>query len=413
MALMRYLIFSFSLFTCFLFSHAVAGVTPDAVMRAARAGAPQFALSAVEDAQAAASQDRAQWLAWEAARWDLLYQLGRWQDLLELTLSPPADISADMQRHALWRSAQALAALHRDAEARGLLARLIWQGGLAARQMREARLLLIETLFSMGRGDDAYLAVLRFQQDFSPLEKNEIERLATGLSSHGKIAEALAWLPQVKDPAVALLLRLHGGMAQIHDAVGVARSELRKGGGAGYWAVLNQVAIRLPDPLLRVEALENLLSAQGQNQAEALHVAIDDLWKSYEALALATGNQHQLLQGDEGAWLDLSVRLEQQNPQGARAIMAHLARHATNQRIRQDAEKKLFNHLIRAGLIRAAFRLFAEKTDLTLISLHDAGWVENPGIRRSVLLELARHEMQLGDHERAAEYLLQLLDGRP
>lgn len=386
-------------------------------MRAAHMGLPAFALSAAEDAQAV-SPDRARWLAWEVVRWDLLYQLKRWPELLQLTQTPPADVPEAMRHYALWRSAQALAALGRDVEAQGLLARLIWQGGLDAVQMREARRLVIETLFSLGRGDDAYLAILRYQQDFHPLTRGEIESFTQGLSAHGKNAEALAWLPQVNDAALALLLRLRGGLVQTQDALKQARSELKKGTGAGYWAVLRQTAIWQQDEALQVEALENLLSFPQENMPAAFRASTEDLWKSYHTLALALGNQRQLLLGDETAWLDLVAKQEQapdaqKNLLEARALLAHLARQSKNQQVRQEAEARLFNHLIRTGLVGTAFRLFADPASLPLMLLSDPSWLDDVAVRRSVLLELALRDKQNEEHERAADYLLQLLDRRP
>lgn len=409
---MRYLIFSLFLFVFPLSTpYAAPGVTPETVMRAAQLGAPQFALSAAEDAQTA-SPDRAQWLAWEVTRWDLLYQLKRWPALLQLTQDPPTDMPEAMRHYASWRSAQAMAALHLDDKARELLGRLIWQGGLDAVQRREARRLVIETLFSQGRGDDAYLAVLRYRQDFHPLERSEIESFAQGLSVHGKAAEALAWLPQVGDPALALLLKLRGGVVQVQEAAELARSELKKSGRYGYWAVLGQAAILQQNHALHVEALENLLSLQNENMPAAPRLSAEDLWQGYNALALTLGNQHQLLLGDEGAWMTLA-KAEQQDPRAARALFAHLVRHAKNQAIRGEAETHLFHHLVRGGLARTAFRLLADHSGMTLMLANDPAWLGNAAIRRSVLLELALHETRNEEHERAAEYLLQLLGAQP
>ncbi len=386
-------------------------------MRVAHMGAPQFALSAAENAQTA-SPDRARWLAWEVTRWDLLYQLKRWPELQQLTQTPPADVPEVMRHYASWRNAQASVALRHDSEARELLARLIWQGGLDGVQMREARRLVIETLFFQDRGDDAYLAILRYQQDFHPLTQGEIEFFAQGLSLHGKKVEALAWLPQVSDAALALWLKLRGGGAQAHEAAGQARSGLKKGGQAGYWAVLEQVALLQQDAALHVEALENLLSMSQDSQPAMFHASAEDLWKSYHALSLSLGNQAQLLQGDEQAWLDLAVKLEQvpegqKSPLAVRALLAHLARQSTNQAIRREAETRLFGHLIRAGLVRTAFYLFAGHDDVTLMLLNDLAWLEHTPIRRSVLRELALREGLNEEYERATAYLLQLLDQQP
>jgi hypothetical protein len=405
---MRYLIFSLSLFVLPVSSlHAAPGPTPEAVMSLARMGAPQLALSMAQQAQAA-SPDRAQWFTWEVLRWDLLYQLKRWPDLQQHARNVPPDAPDAVRDYGLWRGTQASVALHHDDEARESLARLLWQGGLDAAQTREARRLVIDTCFSQDRGDDAYLAILRYQQDFQPLIQAEVVNFVQGLATHGKAVEAMAWLPQLRDGALDLFVRLHGGMVTPSKATEQARAALKKSGDAGYWAVLAQAAALQQDTAGHAVALEKLLATQNESTPVMLQTSAEKLWQSYHAHALALGNQRQLLLGDDGSWLELAGQLEQQDSLAARALFAHLARQSQDLTLRPNAETRLIALLMRAGLVRTVFRLFADQPDLALSLLDDPFWLDNSVLRRNVLFELAAQARNRGEYEQATAYLLQL-----
>lgn len=376
-------------------------------MKLARMGAPQLALSTVEQIQAA-TPDRAQWFGWEALRWDLLYKLKRWPELLQHVRNLPSDASAALRDSASLRAAQAAFALHHDAEARESLARVLWQGGLDAGQAREARRLVIDICFSQGRGSDAYLAILRFQQDFRPLSQAEIVNFVQGLAANGKAVEAMAWLPQLRDGALGLFVKLSAGAISPPVAVEQARAALKKSGDAGYWAVLAQAATLLQDAAGQAEAQENLLAAQNDNAPELLQASADKLWRSYEAYGLALGNQHQLLMGDDGNWLALAGQLEQKDPLAARALYAHLARNSEDAEVRANGETRLIELLMRAGEVRTVFRLFSDQPDLAIRMLADPSWLDNPASRRNVLFELAMQAKSRGEFEQATQYLLQL-----
>jgi hypothetical protein len=170
---MRYLVFSLSLLVLPVFSlHAAPGPTPEAVMSLARLGAPQLALSTAQQAQAA-SPDRAQWFIWEVLRWDLLYQLKRWPDLLQHARNVPPDAPDAVRDYGLWRSAQASVALYQDAE----LFRLF-----ADRPDLALRLL-----------DDP------FWLDNSALRRNVLSELAVQARSRGEYEPAMEYLLQLQE----------------------------------------------------------------------------------------------------------------------------------------------------------------------------------------------------------------------
>ncbi|BCB28369.1 hypothetical protein SKTS_32550 [Sulfurimicrobium lacus] len=347
-------------------------------------------------------------------RWDLLYQLKRWPDLLQQARDLPPDAPDAVRNYGLWRSAQALVALHQDDEARESLARLLWQGELDAAQSREARRLVIDTYFSQNRGDDAYLAILRFQQDFQPLSQSEIGGFVQGLALHGKAGEATAWLPQLRDSPLALFVGLHSGAVTPSMAAEQALATLKKSGDAGYWGVLAQAAALQQDAAGQAEAQENLLAAaQNANLPAALQTSAEKLWQSYHAYALALGNQRQLLLGDDTSWQELAEQLEQENPLAARALFANLVRQSADMTVRANAESHLTALLMRAGLVRTVFQLFADKPDLALSLLDDPSWLDNSALRRKVIFELAVQAKDRGEYGPATEYLLHLQERQP
>lgn len=385
--------------------------TPQSVLRLARTGAPQLALTMAQRAQKTSS-DRAHRLAWDAVQWELLHQLKRWPELLEQTGSVPPDAGDAMRRQTQWWNVRAAVALRHDVEARAGLARMLWQGGLDAVQTREARLLVIETCFSSGRIEEAYLSILRFRQDYSPLSRGEASAFAQGLAVNGKAAQALPLLPLLGEGPLELLVRLRAGMVPSATAIPQARAAvLEKGGDAGYWAVLAQAAISQRDTAAHVEALEKLLAVQDESSPSLLGTTPSELWQSYSTYAMELGNQRQLLLGDDGAWHAMALQMELENPLAARALYGHLARQAQDETLQDDAENRLAAQLLRAGLVRTAHRLFADTADLVPALVNDLESPENSPARREALMQIGNLAQLRGEYAQAAEYLLLVAGG--
>jgi hypothetical protein len=155
------------------------------------------------------------------------------------------------------------------------------------------------------------------------------------------------------------------------------------------------------------------LATQNEGTPEVLRTSAEKLWQSYSAHALSVGNQHQLLLGDDGSWLELAGQLEQENSLAARALFAYLARQSQDVTLRTKAQANLVALLMHAGLVRTAFRLFADQPELALRLLDDSFWLENPALRSKVFFELAVQAKGRGEYEQATEYLMQLLEPRP
>lgn len=404
---MRYLILSLFAFLLPV-SHlsAAPAVTPDSVSTLAREGAPQLALSMSKNAQAR-SADRTQWLAWESLQWDLLLQLQRWDELQKRVRELPADASDGMRQQAQWRDVQAAVALRQDAaEARDSLAGMLWQDDLDPAQIREARRLVAETYFSQGRGEEAYLSVLRFMQDFSPLNKFEASGFAQDLVKLGKAADALALVPSLGDGPLAGMVRLRAGTLKPPMANAQARASLEKGGDAGYWAVLAEASELQRDTATQVEALEKLLAAQNEDFPVLLRTTPAQLSQAYSSHGLSVGNRHHLLLGDDGAWLALAAQLELESPLDSRALLGHLARQAKDESVRARAGNRLAWQLLRGGLERTVNAVFVGRTDLVDMLAADAERLDNPVLRREALSQVGGLLRSRGEFAGAAEYQL-------
>jgi len=169
----------------------------------------------------------------------------------------------------------------------------------------------------------------------------------------------------------------------------------------------------LQDTAGHAEALENLLATQNESTPDVLRTSAEKLWQSYNAYALVIANQHQLLLGDDGNWLELAGQLEQENSLAARALFAYLARQSQDVTLRTNAQTHLVALLMHVGLVRTGFLLFADQPDLALRLLDDPFWLENPALRSKVFFELAAQAKNRGEYEQAMEYLLQLQEHRP
>ena len=339
---------------------AASTISPQAVARLAEAGAPQLALSLADGAQPASSGERPLWLEWEGVRLDLLHRLDRPQELLQRVDALPADASPELRQKARWYAVRAAVESGAGEQARAGLARLLWDAGLPPEEMREARRLVIQSYLAEHKADEAYLAMLRYQQDYQPLEKAEIARFAQALAANGKAAEAVPWLSRLDEGPLKLMIRLKAGLVGPEAAIGSARAALQKSDGAAYWAVLAEAASAQRDTTLQVEAGERLLNEPDSPAREFTAVGAGQLWQSYFAHALAAGNRNQLLLGEDAAWLALAQREEADSPPTARALFAYLAANGKESGLRGEAQTRLVASLLQQNMRVTANRLFAE-----------------------------------------------------
>ena len=328
----------------------------------AEAGAIQLALQRVDVLQPAVliaspaktTSSVAGWTDWERLRLQLLFSAGSHGLLLQRVAAMPAgvDAAAAAEFHAL--AARSALILRRGVAARDQAARAVWTAGIDAARLRELRLLVIRSQVADGQADDAYRSMLRFQQDYRPLDSATATQFVDGLLDLKMVKEAVGWLALLDDRGAAKLrLRLHTGLLSPADAVVQARAGIARSEDPDWWRVLLEAGERQPAALLKIEALEQLLDRPDAPAADAHR-----LWADYVAYARSAANTHQLLAGDEGSWLEFALKRKDADPVVARAYFAYLAREGRGETLRRSAQAQLAFSLMAARLPRLALALF-------------------------------------------------------
>ena len=324
----------------------------------AASGAPHLALARVEQLQPR-ELAAPRWAEWEALRLSLLVAVGRHADALQRAGALPANMPPPLLREALLAAARAGVATGQGAAARRHAARVLWQLEPSPPEARTARLLVIDSYVAERQGDTAFRAMLRFQQDYSPLDSPTATHFVEKLVALDMEKQAVNWLALLDDAApVKLMLRLRTGIASPESVEAQARAALAKGGGAGYWRVLAESAQRRKDAALRVEALEQLVNADEETAVGKPAALAGELWESYFAGAREAANRNQMLTGDDVAWADYAGRQTASNPALARSFFAHLALRGRDRETRYNAQLQLAYSLQQSRLERAALRLF-------------------------------------------------------
>jgi hypothetical protein len=156
---------------------ACAGAAPalETARGLAASGAPHLALARVEQLQPR-EPAAPRWGEWEALRLALLVDLKRNDEALKRAAALPDNLPQPVLRLCLLAAARAAVAAGQGAQARAYTARLLWQLDPAAGEARAARLLVIESYLADAQGEAAFRAMLRYEQDFRPLERDTAER---------------------------------------------------------------------------------------------------------------------------------------------------------------------------------------------------------------------------------------------
>jgi hypothetical protein len=337
---------------------------PAAALETAReltaSGASRLALARVEQLQPR-DPGAARWAEWEALRMRLLVGLKLNDEALKRAAGLPANMPPAALRQCLLDAGRAALATGRGEAARAYTARVLWQLQATPEEARAARLLVIESHLAERQGDTAYRAMLRYQQDYRPLERGVAGRFVEALLDLGMDQEAVNWLGSLDEASPArLMLRLRTGLATPEATVGQARALLVKANDPGYWRVIAEAARRQKNALLLAEAQERALDSVDSGAPQVVAVLARRLWQYYFSAAQEAANQHGLLAGDDLNWADLAARRLGTAPPLARALYGHLARRGQAPATRHSAQLQLVFSLVSEGLDRAALRLFQE-----------------------------------------------------
>ena len=342
---------------------------PDALeitQRFADNSAPQIALARVAQLQPAAV-NAPRWGDWEQLRCALLSRLGRHQELTQRLAALPPGAPEKVVRACLLHGARAALANAQGVAAREILARLIWRHDLPADEMRLARLLVVETYLAEDQPQAAYALMLRYEQDYKPVERETAARFVDALLAAGMAKEAVNWFSQLDDTSpLKLRMRLKTNLIAPDAAIAQARAALVKNNTAGYWNVLREAATLQNDRTLHVEALENVLQLAADKPAARLAAIGAELWQAYFAAAQDVANRNQLLVGDDAGWADHAARRGAANASAGRALFAYLAQRGRDVATRHSAQRQLAISLQSARLALTAIRLFGDTKDLSV-----------------------------------------------
>lgn len=378
------------------------------------AGTPCLALTVIDSEQPAPGSDRDGWLAWEARRLTLLYDLQAWAALEQRIATHPAALPRDFTDRR--RTLLAAAALARGdgAGARAHLRELIWRGDAPASDLPRWRELVIRSYLTDGLNEDAHLALVRYRQDHGRDDPARRELAVRILLLAGRPAAALVALGDADDPtadALRLLALLSSGQAPAatvaSDAEQQAQAMQRDGedlAATRYWSVAAAASAAAEQPAARIALLEAGLPARDLPPSEALFALTPgQLWDAYHRHGEALGNRAQLLVGQDAAWFDLATDRADAAPLEARALFATLAR------IGHDPDLRQASHVAFATALAATPR-----GDLLLKRLYLDG---DPGLAVETLpVELRRKLADTAlasDDPVAAARLLATLDGPP
>ena len=324
----------------------------------AASGAPHLALARVEQLEPR-EQTTPRWPEWETLRINLLVAVGRNAEALQRVDALPASMPRPRLRECLLAAAKAGGASGHGAAARRHAARVLWQLDPSAEEARAARRAVIDSYVADRQGDAAYLAMLRFQQDYAPLDRATAERFVDALLALDMEKQAVNWLANLDDASSAkLMLRLKAGLVGADAAIAQARSLLTKGGTVRFWGVIAEAAQRQKDGAQRVEALEHLLNVTGESAAGKSAPVATELWEAYLAAAQDAVNRNHMLIGDDAALADFAARGLASSAPAARAIFAQLAQRGRARDSRFNAQLQLAYSLQEARLERTALRLF-------------------------------------------------------
>lgn len=319
----------------------------------AQGGAVQLAMHRIGILQPA-DRSAQSWADWERLRLQLLAGAGRNEELLQRIAAWPDAKSAGPGPEMHAAAAGAALVLGRYAAVRDHAGRALWVADAGAAGIRSMRLLVIRSYARESNAADAYRSMLRFQQDYRPLDRETATEFVDLLLDLGLAREAVNWLGLLEERGAAKLrLRLHTGLVTPRDAETQARTALARNDDPRWWRVILDAATRQQAGVLAVEAQERLL-----NYKDAPAATASGLWEVYAGYARQNANAHQLLAGDEANWLEFALRNRDAQPAAARAYLGYLAHHANGEALRRRAQEELAAGYAAAGLSRTALRAF-------------------------------------------------------
>ena len=328
-------------------------------------------LSLIERSQPALAQDMIGWEAWEAIRLSAFEKAGRWAQAVDRVDLYGIQLSADFLFDAHVRQAQAHLQLGQGTRARVTLRGLIWNDhSLSVEQLTQLRVMVIRSYLLDQSADDAYVAARKLRQDghAEDVELTALYIRALLLTARYPRAADVLSSSQALDDVVLLqianLLSEQGSTEGVWAGISALLADINLDADVRQygWQVLATVADSAGMHDERLRALEQALVSTKSAAPMLAHTLItaDDLWDAYVQAGQRLGNQHQLLIGDDAAWLAAADDSGQ-----ARYMLAVVALSSADERFREEAHRRLnstipddiHGHALRALLYRGTARV--------------------------------------------------------
>lgn len=396
---------------CVSFVQATSAVTDlEQINRIAGTGAMELAIRILEQEQPAAEKQPDQWMVWERQRIAFYRERKDWQRIAARLQKLPKKVDADFIIWARTERANALIQLRQGVRARQELRELIWKlnlDGQSAKRINHWRRLIIESYLVDGRTGDAEVASLRLQQDVGTQEMNDILVRARIAILNNRIDEANRLLkPYSKNMEATSLMLLAQLRGSTRSAKSIRREAIRylqdksvrDDLKVNLWAVVAVASQKEGQPGSRANALEHVLvNKQNLTLTESIFTVDNDtLWNAYQDYALDISNNEQLLIGEDQKWLDVSKRIRNKKPVGARAMSAFVMLRSQSSESRKQAAE-LFVEML--GKRKSGNRLLVE---LFQVSRHFPETGKIPGPAKHALVDIA---LTNSDIDRASELM--------
>jgi hypothetical protein len=289
----------------------------DATMasRFIQAGAYTLALRLADTQQPPYAKDPAGWVRWERVRLQALQRRHAWKAIAKRIAALPKALKPARRAEFTTLGVRAELAQSHGVRARRLLRSLLWRGNTIpdAGQLRLWRRMLIESYLDAGQLEDARLALLNYQLDYTPRSGKERAVLARVWLRVNEPKRALELLSAKLQPDTHWLYWLASLRAGTMTARTVIKQAVRAAVGKGLsqeraallWGVVASAALKQHDWTTAIDALEHYLALAPQLPlTPLLPFDGDTLWHAYHAYGMQAGNRAKLLVGDDMAWED-------------------------------------------------------------------------------------------------------------
>ncbi|MBD3671529.1 MAG: hypothetical protein HUJ29_12240 [Gammaproteobacteria bacterium] len=328
----------------------------DSIAELSRQGAPQLSLKLIERYQPNFLDHAEAWYDWEGRRLQILESRQDWAGIIERYQTYPEGIDTVFSRWARELLVKSYLELEQAHTARRHLRHLIWATQIEdAEALKRYRDLVIRSFMAEAAVEAAQLSMFRYQQDYPRLDPRMQLLRAEILLFAKRYEEAQGILAGIKSEE-SKVLSLLAQLRQSNSLTDEEQAELRRMASqinlprrVRYlaWAVQAELAQIENQKTATILAQERALSLEsGLHSLPFIRTGAEQLWQEYRARALAMGNRKQLLQGDDGAWLELADGLVKQEPLDARSLYAYLALDAAAESNRTLAHERLIDQVL-------------------------------------------------------------------